>query len=61
MLHDNLEGWHGLGGGGRLKREGTHGWLWLIHPDVWQKPAQYWEAVILQLKIHFFLKESAIH
>ena len=25
--------------------------LWLMHVDVWQKPTQYYKAVILQLKI----------
>ena len=28
--------------GGRLKREGTCIYLWLIHVDVWQKAARYW-------------------
>ena len=36
--------------GGRFKREGTYAYLWLIHVDVWQKPAQYCKAIILQLK-----------
>jgi len=27
--------------GGRLQTEGTYINLWLIHVDVWQKPAQY--------------------
>ena len=33
-------GWDGMGGveGGRIKREGTCVYLWLIHVDVWQKP-----------------------
>ena len=26
---------------GRLRREGTYVYLWLIHVDVWQKPTQY--------------------
>ena len=26
---------------GRLKKEGTYVYLWLIHVDVWQKPTQY--------------------
>ena len=38
--------------GGRIKREGTYVYLWLIHVDVWQKPTQYWTSVILQLKIN---------
>ena len=33
----------------RLKREGTYVCLWLIHADM-QKPWQYGEAIILQLK-----------
>ena len=37
---------------GRLKREGTWTYLWLIHIGVWQKPMQYSKAFILQLKIN---------
>ena len=37
--------------GRRFKREGTYGYLWLIHVDIWQKPAQYCKEIILQLKI----------
>ena len=40
-LSDNLEGWSGWEVGGRLKREGTYVYLWLIHPDVWQRPTQH--------------------
>ena len=36
---------------GSFKRDGTYLYLWLIHVDVWQKPIQYCQAVILQLKI----------
>ena len=50
MLCDNLEGWDGEGGA-RSKRVGTYVHLWLIDADVWQKPAQYCKAVILQLKL----------
>ena len=49
---DNQEGWDGVGGG----REGTHVSPWLIPVDIWQKPIQYCEAIILQLKINKFLK-----
>ena len=62
MLHDtgssnpalcaNLEGWDQVGGGRRFKRKGTHVYLWLIHIDVWQKPTQYCNVIILQLKIN---------
>ena len=34
--------------GGRFRREATYVNLWLIHVDVWQKPAQYCKAIILQ-------------
>ena len=33
--------WQPRGVGGRLKREETYVYLWLIHVDVWQKPKQY--------------------
>ena len=36
--------------GGRLKRERTYVYLQLSHVDVWQKPAQYCKAIILQLQ-----------
>ena len=39
---------------GRLRREGTYVYLRLIHVDVWQKPTQYCEMIILQLKINRF-------
>ena len=34
--------------GGRLSREGTDVYLQLIHVDVWQKPTQYYKAIILK-------------
>ena len=37
--------------GRSFKREWAYVYIWLIHVDVWQKPAQYYKAVILQLKI----------
>ena len=40
------------GGGGWVKREGTYVYLWLIHVVVWQKTAQYYKTIILQLKIN---------
>ena len=36
--------------------EGTWVNLWLIQVDVWQKPMQYYKAIILQLKISKILK-----
>ena len=38
--------------GGRFKREGTYVYPWLIHVDIWQRPTQYYKAIILQLKIN---------
>ena len=38
--------WGGVG------REAIYVYLWLIHVDVRQKPAQYCKAIILQLKIN---------
>ena len=37
----------------RLKKKGTYIHLWPIHVDIWQKPTQYYKAIILQLKINF--------
>ena len=45
--------WRG-GMGGR--EDQPHVYLWLIHVDVWQKPAQYCKAIILQFKIKIFKK-----
>ena len=42
--------------GGRVKKEGTCVYLWLIHVDVWQKPTQHCKAIILQLKINTLKK-----
>ena len=39
--------------GGKIKREATYVYLCLIHVDVWQKPTQYCEVIILQLKMKF--------
>ena len=52
VLCDNLVRWDGVGG--RLKKERTYVYLWLIHLDVWQKPTQHCKAIILQLKINKF-------
>ena len=50
VLWDNPEGWCGEGGG-RVQDGGTHVHLWLIHVDVWQKPPQYCNVIIPQLKL----------
>ena len=41
MFCDNLEGWDGRDMGGRLRREGTCVYLWLICGDVWQRLTQF--------------------
>ena len=51
LLCDTLEGWDGRKVAvGRFQREGTYVYLRLNHTDVWQKPSQYCQAIILQLK-----------
>ena len=42
---------------GRLEREGTHVYLWLIHVDVWQKPTQFCKTIILQVRNKYFFKK----
>ena len=46
----NQRGGMGWKMGRVLRREGTCVYLWLIHVDVWQKPTQYYKAIVLQLK-----------
>ena len=36
--------------GERFKREEIYVCLWLVHGDVWQKPTEYYKAIILQFK-----------
>ena len=38
----------------------SHGYLWPIHVDVWQKPSQHCTTIILQLKLIAFKKENLI-
>ena len=58
VLSDDLEGWDEAGGS--FKREGKYVYLWLIHVDIWQKPRQYYKAIIFQLKKKFFFKENPV-
>ena len=37
MLCDDLEGWDGIGGGRKVKREGSYVYVWLIHWVVCKK------------------------
>ena len=46
------------GGMGWVQEGGDIVYLLLIHIVVWQKPAKYCNAIILQLKIFFFRKEK---
>ena len=46
--------------GGSFKREVTYVYLWLIHVDVWQKPTQFYKAIILQLKNKFKIKKVIV-
>ena len=49
----------GMGGGKEFQERETCVQLWLIHVTVWQKPSQYCETIILQLKINKkFLKTA---
>ena len=47
------------GGMGLEVGGGTYVYVWLIHVDVWQKPAQYCKAIILQLKKRDSLSPTA--
>ena len=58
LFCDNVEGWDGIGDGRRFKREETYINLWLIHVDMWQKPTEYCNAIILQLKIHKYIRKQ---
>ena len=51
-LCDNLEEEMEWKVEGRFKKEWACVYLWLIHVDIWQKPTQYCEAIILKLKIN---------
>ena len=44
----------------RFKRNGTYVSLGLINADLWQKPKQHCNTIILQLKINKFLKRNMV-
>ena len=48
----------GLEVGGSFKRKGTYVYLWLIHVVIWQKQTHNYKAIILQLKINYFLSHK---
>ena len=51
-----IEGWEKVGRRKEVQERGIYVYLWLIHVDVWWKPNQYCETIILQLKINEFFK-----
>ena len=46
--------------GERFKREETYVCLWLVHGDVWQKPTEYYKAIILQFKKNLKVEKKNI-
>ena len=42
---------------GGFRREEAYGYLWKIHVDVWQKPAQYCKVINPPIKIIIIIKE----
>ena len=61
VLCDRLRSGMGWEAGRRFRRKGTYVYLWLIHADVWQKPTQYYKAIILQLKINTLIKNKNVN
>ena len=55
VLCHNLVGWDAVGPGWGIQEGGD---IWVIHADEWQKPTQYYKAIILQLRINTFFKMS---
>ena len=51
-LGECLGGWAELRGDGDIQEGGDVCSLWLIQVDVWQRPTQHCQAIILQLKIN---------
>lgn len=47
-----------MGGGGEVEEGGTHVYPWLTQVDGCQRPTQYCEAILLQLKINEFGEEK---
>ena len=43
--------------GRKVHNEGTYVYLWLIYVDIWQKPTQDCQTIIVQLKINLKRKE----
>ena len=60
VLWDKPEGWGGEGGGRGLRMGGAYVHPWVIHVDIWKKPPQYCEQIILQLKERIFFKGNSV-
>ena len=58
MLCDNLEGWDGVGVVREVQEGGDIYKPVLFPVDIWQKPTQHCNAIILQLKINFKNKKT---
>ena len=43
--------------GRKVHNEGTYVYLWLIYVDIWQKPTQDCQTILVQLKINLKRKE----
>ena len=61
MLCDDLEGWDGSVGRGRLEREGICVHIELIHVVVQQRLMQHCNAIILQLKNKWKIPQCHFH
>ena len=49
-IQKNLRSGMGREMGERFNWEGSYVYLWVIHIDVWENPAQFCKAIILQFK-----------
>ena len=58
MLCDSLKGWDGVGGGREVQEVGDIYISMVFHFDVWQKPKQYYKAIILQTNKQINVKNA---
>ena len=54
VLCDNIEGGMGREAGGSFQRREACVYLWLLQVDIWQKPTQYCQAIVLRSKTSKF-------
>ena len=57
-LCNKLEGRDGERDGREVQEGGAYVFLWMIHVDIWQKPTEFYKAIILQLKNKFKIKNK---